>query len=127
MSRDAAGLIRFLTLGLCAVTFASAEEPAVTLLAKKCVACHNDKTSSSGLALTTRASVLGGGARGPAIKPGNPQDSLIVSALRQTGKLKMPPTGKLPDAEIEIIEKWIAADAPGLAGTVSAAPKSNHW
>src|SRR5436190_15249444 len=116
-------LIRFLSFGLLVATLASAEEPAITLLTKKCASCHNDKTSSSGLSLATRASVLGGGARGAAIKPGNPQDSLIVAALRQTGKLKMPPTGKLPDVEIEIIEKWIATGAPGLADTVTGAPK----
>src|SRR5437867_3780501 len=112
MSRDAAGLIRFLTLGLLAATLASAEEPAIALLNQKCLACHNDKTSSSGLSLASRTSVLGGGARGPALNPGKPQDSLLVAAVRQTGKLKMPPTGKLPDSEIEVIEKWIAAGAP---------------
>jgi hypothetical protein len=126
MPLDTACLTRFLTLCLLAAAIAPAEEPAVALLSQKCLPCHNDKTFSSGLSLTTRASVLGGGARGPAIVPVRPQESLMIAALRQTGTLKMPPTGKLPEAEIELIEKWIAAGAPGLPDTsVSAA--SNHW
>src|ERR1044072_7737256 len=113
----AACLTRLLAFHLLAASLMAADEPAVALLAKKCLACHNDKNSSSGLSLASRTSLLTGGARGQAVVPGSPQDSIIVAALRQTGKLKMPPTGKLPDAEIELIEKWIAAGAPGFADT----------
>ena len=50
----------------------------------------------------------------------------MVTAIRQTGALKMPPTGRLTDAEIGILEQWIAAGAPGLTqGTGAIA--SNHW
>src|SRR2546426_362472 len=105
---------------------AFALEPAVALLSQKCLACHNDKTSSSGFSVETRSSVLAGGARGPAVVPGRPRDSLMVAALRQTGSLKMPPTGKLPDAEIEVIEQWIAAGAPGLKEPAGASG-SSHW
>src|SRR5438094_7845182 len=90
-------------------------EPAVALLIQKCLGCHNDKKSSSGLSVETRTSALTGGNRGPAVVPGRPQDSLVVTAIRQTGALKMPPTGKLPDSEIQVIEKWIASGAPGLS------------
>ena len=50
----------------------------------------------------------------------------MVAAIRQPGSLKMPPTGKLPDTEIELIEKWIAAGAPGLPESAPK-PGSNHW
>src|SRR5436305_10094231 len=118
---DAACWKKVLTLGIVAATIVCAQpqQPAVSLLARKCLACHNDKTSSSGLSLESRAAVLTGGARGGAVVPGQPQNSLMVAAIRQSGSLKMPPTGKLSDAEIELIQKWIADGAPGLA--VSAA------
>ncbi len=104
---------------------APSTEPAVALLSQKCLACHNDKQLSSGLSIETRSSVLAGGNRGAAVVPGKPQDSLIVTAIRQTGALKMPPTGKLTDAEIGVIEQWIAAGAPGLKQSARAV--SNHW
>src|SRR5437879_571249 len=111
---DAACSKRILALGMLAAAALGQSQPAVSLLSQKCLACHNDKTSSSGLSLETRASVLTGGARGRAIVPGKPQESLMVTAVRQSGSLKMPPSGKLSAAEIELIEKWIAEGAPGL-------------
>jgi hypothetical protein len=50
----------------------------------------------------------------------------MVTAIRQTGALKMPPGGKLTDAEIGIIEKWIAGGAPGLKQS-AVWVTSNHW
>src|SRR5581483_1597686 len=126
MAQDAACRTQLFVLCLLGAAIAMADDPAVSLLQKKCLTCHNDKTSSSGLSMASRSTVLAGGARGPAVVPGRPQDSLMVAALRQSGTLKMPPTGKLPDAEIELIEKWIAAGAPGLPDA-AAKTASNHW
>jgi hypothetical protein len=127
MPMDAVGLKRFILLCVAGAVIAPAEEPAVALFSKKCLGCHNDKNSSSGLSLSTRTSVLAGGARGAAVVPGKPTDSIMVVALRQTGKLKMPPTGKLSDVEIDLIEKWIAAGAPGLPDIPMKTAASNHW
>ena len=42
-----------------------------------------------------------GGKSGPAIVPGDPEKSLLIQAVAQTHeRLKMPPGGKLTDAEI---------------------------
>ena len=121
-------MLRIINLAVLAVAVARGQsaERAVSLLSQKCLACHNEKKASSGLSVETRASMLTGGARGPAVVPGRPQESLVVAALRQTGSLKMPLGGKLSDAEISIIEKWIAAGAPGpeeMARTLA----SKHW
>src|SRR5262249_5654165 len=48
-----------------------------------------------------------------AVVPGRPGDSLLVQALRSGGDLKMPPKGKLPDAVIADLERWVALGAPG--------------
>jgi Protein of unknown function (DUF1553)/Protein of unknown function (DUF1549)/Planctomycete cytochrome C len=85
------------------------------ILAEKCYACHSSKSKSpmAGLALDTRASVLKGGASGPAIVPGKPEESRLIKAVRYTdSQLKMPPTGKLPDSVIADLEKWVAIGAP---------------
>jgi hypothetical protein len=67
----------------------------------------------SGLTLDTKQGVLKGGARGPAIVPGKPAESLLLRALRYTDQdLQMPPTGKLDDQVIADFETWIASGAP---------------
>src|SRR6185312_4585660 len=66
------------------------------LLQEKCAGCHGPALQSNGLRLTSRDALLMGGKRGPAIVPGEASRSLIVSALEQSGALKMPPGQKLP-------------------------------
>ncbi len=90
------------------------------LLASKCYACHTD-AKSGGLRLDTREHMLAGGNSGPAIKPGDSANSLLVQALRQTHpKLKMPPGGKLKDDQIDAVAAWIQAGAVWPAGSAKA-------
>src|SRR5436305_14512003 len=70
------------------------------VLANKCYSCHTD-AKSGGLQLDTREHLLAGGKSGPAIKPSDPDGSLLIEAIRQTHpRVKMPPGGKLSDQEI---------------------------
>jgi hypothetical protein len=93
------------------------------VLAEKCYLCHSSqiKTPMGALLLDTRSGVRQGGASGPVIVPGKPEDSLLLRALRYDSKLKMPPTGKLPDAVIADFEQWIAAGAPDPRADAAAA------
>src|SRR5213593_3480115 len=88
------------------------------VLMTKCYGCHSSKLSSprSGLTLDTKAGLLKGGVRGPAIVPGNPAASRLLKALSyDDSELQMPPSGKLADSVIADLERWIAAGAPELA------------
>jgi len=76
------------------------------VLAKNCYACHTD-SKMGGLQLDSREHALKGGNGGPVIVPGDPDKSRMLEAVRQTGKLKMPPSGKLSDADVEAIATWI--------------------
>ena len=87
-----------------------------------CLGCHNSKTAMSGLSLDTREGILKGGKHGPAVKPG--EGALLLEVVRQTGAIKMPPGGKLKDAQIAVLEKWVADGMP-MAAKLSAAPV--HW
>ncbi len=92
------------------------------LLAAKCFACHTD-SELGGLRLDSQARLLQGGSRGPAVLPGDPQGSLLLTAVNRTREdLKMPPSEPLAEAEIKILEEWIAAGAtwPEVRPTVSA-------
>jgi hypothetical protein len=77
------------------------------ILAKNCYACHT-QTAMGGLRLDSREAVLQGGKSGPAIIPGDPGQSLLIRAIHQTDdKYKMPPTGKLKPAEIDLLSAWV--------------------
>jgi hypothetical protein len=97
------------------------------LLRSNCVACHSGKNVTSGFSLDSRESILRGGNRGPAIVAGDPDRSLLVSALRHAGDLKMPPGRKLTNDQITIIEQWIRSGAV-IAQPVEAKTQSpTHW
>lgn len=82
------------------------------LLVKKCLDCHGAAKAKNGLRLDSRAGWSSGGQRGPAIVPGSPHLSLLLKAVRYTDpKLQMPPDGKLAEADIAALERWIAEGA----------------
>src|SRR5687767_3351824 len=81
------------------------------ILAERCFGCHGPAKQMSGLRLDSLASILKGGERGAAILPGNPDESLLVRAVKRSGALKMPPTGPLPAAEVEALTEWIRTGA----------------
>src|SRR5437016_432484 len=80
------------------------------ILATECFACHTN-SQLGGLRLDSREALLRGGKSGPAIVPGDPDKSLLVIAIRQTGELKMPKGGKLSQEQIDAIVQWVRAGA----------------
>jgi hypothetical protein len=79
-----------------------------------------------------------GGDTGPAVVPGDLEASLLVKAVRyDDGVLRMPPKGKLPDASISTLTKWVKEGAvvPHAADTARAktppgldfASARSHW
>jgi hypothetical protein len=80
------------------------------ILATECFSCHTD-SQFGGLRLDSREAMLRGGKSGPAIVPGDPEKSLLVAAIRQTGALKMPKGGRLTKDQIEAIVEWIRTGA----------------
>ena len=68
------------------------------VLESNCYVCHSasSKRLQGGLRLDSREGMLKGGNSGqPSIKPGDPDASLLIRAIRFTdSKLQMPPTGQ---------------------------------
>ncbi|MEM7457367.1 MAG: DUF1549 domain-containing protein, partial [Planctomycetota bacterium] len=83
------------------------------LLIEHCLECHGDEPEAvrGGLFLTNRSAILSGGDTGPAIGPGDPDESILMSALRYED-FDMPPDGELSEEEIALFEKWIEMGAP---------------
>ncbi len=84
------------------------------LLKEHCYGCHSHSagTMEGGLTLDWRSGWMTGGYRGPAIVPNDPDASLLIQAVRHThAELKMPEE-QLPDAELALLERWVAGGAP---------------
>jgi mono/diheme cytochrome c family protein len=97
------------------------------VLAANCYDCHTEE-QLGGLRLDSRDAMLKGGKRGPAIVPGDPDRSLLVAAVRQTGELKMPKGGRLKPDEVEALATWVRAGAmwPAAPKTASAAKPAEY-
>src|SRR5689334_18962173 len=55
------------------------------VLATHCLECHGARKQKGGLRLDSRAAVLAGGDSGPAIVPGKPEKSLLITAVHYDG------------------------------------------
>ena len=89
------------------------------ILADKCLSCHTDG-DNGGLALNTREAMVKGGLHGAAMVPGEPEKSLLITAVEQTTALKMPKGGHLTAQQIADMKEWVKRgavwpkSAPGL-------------
>ena len=99
------------------------------LLVAQCQGCHGAAANpAAGLRMDSREGLLKGGSRGPAITLGKPAESLLLSVVRHTaGNLKMPPAGKLKDADIAVLTEWIAMDAPWGTAAAQKQAEKKFW
>ena len=88
------------------------------LLVEHCSECHGQSKQKGGLRVDSLAALLAGGESGPALTPGRPDESLLVTAVRYTDdELRMPPKQRLPADKVQVIEAWVRSGAvwPGAA------------
>ncbi|MCY3964201.1 MAG: PSD1 and planctomycete cytochrome C domain-containing protein [Acidobacteria bacterium] len=90
------------------------EENVWPVLEQNCFMCHSDpERAENGLLLTTRAGLLRGGERGPAVSTSEPALSLLLHAIAyEDEQLQMPPPGRLAEADLEVIRQWVLLGAP---------------
>jgi hypothetical protein len=101
-----------------AVDFGADIQP---LLAEKCLTCHGDALKLSRLDLRTRDSALTGGNRGPALVPGNAEQSRIYRHVAGLEQPTMPMQGTpLTAAEIATVKRWIDEGAKWTDAVASA-------
>ena len=92
----------------------------VSILYPKCLVCHGKRKQEGGLDLRAVTGLLKGGKSGPAIVPGQPDESLLIQRIvagemppadsQLQNKLRVLP---LNSSELEKLRRWIAAGAPG--------------
>lgn len=110
------------------------------ILSETCYKCHSLEQSKSkgGLTVDTKEGLLKGGENGAIIKPGDPDKSPLIVAVRYLDPdLQMPPKGeKLKPEQIAALTEWVKMGAPDprkadakiaskLTGLTDAA--RHHW
>ena len=84
-----------------------------------CAKCHASTSEKvkGGLLVDSREGLRKGGDTGPAVVPGNLDESLLITAIRYNDEsLQMPPKTKLSDEVIADFEKWVKMGAPDPRG-----------
>ena len=120
------------SLGVGAVSAAIADDPpkekvtyqenVVAVFRNRCGSCHNPDKQKGGLNLDNYGSAMQGGGSGKVIEPGNAENSTLFLSITHKEEPKMPPNSpKIPDAEIELIRKWIDGGALENAGSKAVA------
>jgi hypothetical protein len=110
------------------------------VLAHSCYSCHSAETKPSGeLRVDDRNGLLTGGKTGPAIVPGNPEESLLLERIQhENEKRRMPKEGDLLTAEqIADLTTWIRDGAAwpreripaslGRTRPIYEELKEKHW
>ncbi|HYV27689.1 MAG TPA: DUF1549 domain-containing protein, partial [Candidatus Eisenbacteria bacterium] len=83
------------------------------LLAENCYECHGENKQKGGLRLDSRSGWAKGGDSGPALMPGDLDQSLLIKAVRYRDKeFQMPPKKRLSEGQVADLEKWVTMGAP---------------
>ncbi|MFM7208052.1 MAG: PSD1 and planctomycete cytochrome C domain-containing protein [Planctomycetaceae bacterium] len=106
------------------------------LVADRCVGCHGATTQWASLRLDSAAAALAGGDSGPAVVPGEPEAShLLTRVASGDPEVRMPPPEEGPGLtaeQVAALRHWIAAGAPWPADAAAAPPSPeevarSHW
>ncbi|MBI3865506.1 MAG: PSD1 domain-containing protein, partial [Planctomycetia bacterium] len=101
------------------------------VLVQTCFRCHGGDRTARGLRVDSREGLLKGGKSGPALVPGKPEESLLLTAIEygDEAAVQMPPDKKLPAETIAAFATWIKNGAPwpeAKPGKSTFAHKA-HW
>ncbi|MFV0443504.1 MAG: DUF1553 domain-containing protein [Planctomycetaceae bacterium] len=89
------------------------------LLMKRCGGCHGAEKQQGGVRVDLRDHVVG---KDGLVSPQHPDNSRLIQVVRYSGEdVQMPPKGKLPQAEIDLLTRWVQDGAhwPEVSGTAT--------
>ncbi len=92
---------------------------------QRCGTCHNPTARKADLDVTTYLGLMQGGASGSSIEAGDASASYMFSLVAHEAEPYMPQNAdKLPDAEIDLLRRWIDGGALENAGSKLVKPKA---
>ena len=108
------------------------------ILVARCFECHAAEKQQGGVRLDTREFLTKEGDAGPVAVSGKPEESRLIEVLTYTDSVKMPPAGKMADAEIATLTEWVKMGLPFPKGVQGgsfgpgtpegiAAARKTHW
>lgn len=99
------------------------------ILRQRCTVCHGALKQKAGLRLDTASSMRKGGISGPAIEPGDAENSLLIERLLETDHaLRMPPEGSpLTREQIDAIKSWVHQGAQSPTNEAPESDPLKHW
>src|SRR5262249_53238197 len=95
------------------------EKDVLPVLKGHCFKCHAGSKVRGGLRLNNRQAILTGGDTGPAVSVKKPDDSLLLRAIHYRDDLQMPPTGRLPQKDIDTLTRWVKEGRPWTPGVAT--------
>jgi len=106
------------------------EKEILPILTRNCLACHSASKPESELVLENPQTIQKGGSQGPAVLPGKPHESLLLTVAAHKDEPVMPPAGNtvnaknLTSAELGLLKLWIQQ---GAQGTVTGPGSGRVW
>ncbi|HKC84985.1 MAG TPA: c-type cytochrome domain-containing protein, partial [Blastocatellia bacterium] len=99
------------------------KEKVAPIFERNCMMCHGARVQRSGLDLRTEETILKGGARGPAVVPGDAEKSRLYRLVTHKEEPAMPMgMDKLGEAEVAVIAQWINGLSPKAAAAAETIP-----
>jgi len=95
------------------------------VLVEHCQKCHGEEKQRGGLRVDGLEHLLKGGDSGPAVAPGDVAASLLLRAISYEHELRMPPQGKLPDADRAVLVAWVQSGLPWPEAPSEATPTAS--
>ena len=95
------------------------------VLEANCINCHGSGKQKAGLRLDSRAALIKGGDSGPTIEVGRPEASRLIEAVNHSSDLQMPPKGRLKEAEVAALSRWVREGAVWPEATAEVRPSAN--
>lgn len=96
------------------------------ILENRCLNCHNAEKKKGGLDLSTFGAAMAGGSGGVNLEPGDAASSTFFKVITHQAEPFMPPkSDKLPQAEMDVIAKWIGGGLLETATSTAKVKKKN--
>jgi hypothetical protein len=110
---------------VCADDKVTYDDHLAPIFRQRCSSCHSPTTKKADLDVTNYLNLMQGGASGAVIEPGDVDGSYLFALVNHDAEPYMPMgADKIPDAEVDLLRRWIEGGALENKGSKAAKPKA---